>query len=242
MTFTPIVKAVLALIVPLGLTAQAAAQGYYYQPKQQQAYPPSYYYYYSNGQAYPYPSSYRYAAPTPAPARPAASRKARPATQPQQEEPKQETRTRETASTDGWMSNWDSAWKKACSQGRPLVTLVVHEGCPECDKMEATLQNSAAMATLDSAVKAKLEFSNNGDFISRYGVKYTPTFLVFSPAHKGEVYREVGALSLDRLKTLQPSIEALVTTPQPEEKKPAKTAKSDVSADDESTSRSVASL
>ncbi len=113
-----------------------------------------------------------------------------------------------------WYSTWESAWNVARDQGRPLVCVFVHRGCPECDKLNATLKKPAAAKSLSSAVKLKLEFSRNPSLVRRWKIKYTPTFLVFSPAHNGEVYREVGALSLDRLRTLKPSIDGLVTQPK----------------------------
>lgn len=115
--------------------------------------------------------------------------------------------------TDKWYTNWNEARDAAKAQGRPLVTLFVHHGCPECDKMDATLAQPAAARTLECAVKARVEFSDNVELIDRFGVQFTPTFLVHAPDGETEVYREVGALSLDRLRLIQPSIESLVKTP-----------------------------
>ena len=127
--------------------------------------------------------------------------------------PEKKPDSKPAAAPSRWYTSWDSAWKIAHEQGRPLVCVFVHEGCPECDKLNATLKRPAAAKSLASAVKLKLEFSSNPRLVQKWGIRYTPTFLVFSPAHNREVYREVGALSVDRLQTLQPSIEGLVAKP-----------------------------
>lgn len=198
-----------------------------YQPQQHPGY-----------QYYPYPR-YGYPpqsqpVPSPAPARPAETPKPKQTVKPAAPEPVDNSR---------WHSSFDAAWASAYKQGRPLVVLFVHHGCPECDKMDATLANPAAQATLECAVKARIEFSTNADIVTRLGVKFTPTFLVFSPTSKTEVYREVGALSLDRLRLIQPSIESLVTEP-PSETSSVK--QKDESAEpknlDQATTRTLASI
>lgn len=110
-----------------------------------------------------------------------------------------------------WLTDFDIAWARAQEQGKPLVAIFVQHGCPECDRMDATLAQPSALQALNNAVKVRLEFSQNTTAVHRFGITLTPTFLVLSPAHNGEVYREVGALTLQRLRQLKPSIDSLVT-------------------------------
>lgn len=161
------------------------------------------------------------AAPTPKPARPARKKE-------------------QAASTDTWYTSFDSAWKKACDQGRPLVVLFVHHGCPECDKMDYYLAQPGSAASLACAVKVRIEFTQNPEVVNRFGVKLTPTFLVLSPSG-GEAYREVGALTPERLKQIQPALESLVTGP-PEKETSLKTKEKSVSPQDHNTSQTVAAL
>jgi len=150
----------------------------------------------------------------------------------------------ETYRDNTWMTSFDAAWSRAYRQGRPLVVLIVHQGCPACAEMDGVLAQPGAMNTLASAVKVRLEFTDNPGIISRYGVKFTPTFLVLGP-DGSEAYREVGALSLDRLRAIQPSLESLVTVPPSNSKKRVSlndSEKLEPSAKDEATSKTVASL
>ena len=122
-----------------------------------------------------------------------------------------------------------------------MVALFVHHGCPECDRMDANLAQPAAMHTLDNAVKVRIEFTQNAALVNQFGLKYTPTFMVFSPVTGGEAYREVGALSLDRLRQIQPSIDSLVTGPAPEQS--SKHSRIETNAvDDTASTRTIASL
>lgn len=111
-----------------------------------------------------------------------------------------------------WYNSYEAAWRRAHKQGRPLVLLFVHEGCPECTRMDANLSQPGAMETLACAVKARIEFTENAATVTRFGVKFTPTFLVLGP-DGNEAYREVGALDVNRLRQIQPALESLVTTP-----------------------------
>lgn len=142
-----------------------------------------------------------------------------------------------------WLTNFESARSKAYKQGRPLVVLFVHHGCPECDKMDGYLAQPGAMQTIASAVKVRIEFQQNPEVVNRFGVKFTPTFLVLTP-QGGEVYREVGALSPERLRQIQPAIEALVSAPPTQEKRSGKNSASlsSPSPDDQATTKTVASL
>lgn len=147
---------------------------------------------------------------------------------------------KQVSSSANWYTSFDSAWKKACDQGRPLVVLFVHHGCPECDKMDYYLAQPGSAASLASAVKVRIEFTQNPEVVNRFGVKLTPTFLVMSP-DGGEAYREVGALTPERLKQIQPALESLVTGP-PEKETSLKAKDSTISPQDHNTSQTVAAL
>lgn len=253
MTISQLFKTVTAACFALALTPDCHAQsGPWYQ-----RFLPSYYFGNNRGyqnqqnpyQYYQYPYQYQnqypeygqYHQPQPAP---------EPAYVPEPQEtvqPHSETRQPKNRQDNSqWLTDFNTAWARACKQGRPLVALFVHHGCPECDRMDATLSQPAAQHTLDSAVKARIEFTENADLVNRFGLKFTPTFLVFSPASQGEVYREVGALSLDRLRQLQPSIDSLVTGPASSAatstKSESKTSRRQSDADDMKSTRTVAAL
>ncbi len=116
------------------------------------------------------------------------------------------------STASGWLNSYEAACEIAQEQGRPMVLLFVHEGCPECDRMDQNLALPGAMDTLACAVKARLEFADNPAVVRQFDVTLTPTFLVLTPSG-AEAYREVGALSVDRLKLIQPAIESLVEAP-----------------------------
>lgn len=113
------------------------------------------------------------------------------------------------SATSGWLNSYEAACELAQKQGRPMVLLFVHQGCAECDRMDQNLALPGAMDTLACAVKARLEFADHPAVVRQFNVTLTPTFLVLTPSG-GEAYREVGALSVDRLKLIQPAIESLV--------------------------------
>jgi hypothetical protein len=119
-------------------------------------------------------------------------------------------------SNSQWLTNFDAALAQAQQQGRPLVALLVHRGCPACDSQDAILAQPGAMQTFDNAVKVRIEFTHNPDIVHRLGLKLTPTLLVFSPTTRGEVFREVGPISADRLRQLKPTIDSLVAAPSPQ--------------------------
>lgn len=255
MTVSILSRFYIVIVISIALLNEGRAQSTsrYQQvsPMYYQQVTPSYYYSY-NPYHYPYYPYYYQQQPqrqlSPAPG---AVRK------PREGKSKQQTtsardggQARDAGNARGWLSDFDSAWSSAVKEGKPLIVLFVHHGCPECDRMNATLAQPGAKQALDSAVKVRVEFTSNPAIVSRYDVKLTPTFLVLSPAHDGEVYREVGALSVERLRQLQPSIESLVSAPADStskekststEKANSNSATADSGKDDE-TSRSVAAL
>jgi len=240
MVFTTFFKVFTGFCLTLTLSSEAIAQtnSWY------QQYAPSYYYYQQPGaQAYYQGGyNYNYGQYQPVPVSPA--RQERRTTK--IKDSGSATSGRKTKSAENnsrWITDWNTAQARATKEGRPLVAIFVHHGCPECDKLDATLARPDALHLFDNAVKARIEFTENAEIVHRFGVKLTPTFLVFSPAHNGEVYREVGALSLERLQMLKPSIDGLVTEPrsEPGAKKREK-AKAKTEDLDQATSRTVASL
>lgn len=217
----PLLKSLLAIIIAMAISTDSHAQpraGNWYQ---QQYAAQNYYGYGYRYQASEYPR-YQYPAPQQQgqrqqqprrQAQPAQQQQARPQQQPMQQKPNyQAAPTRDNNSQ--WLSDFDTAMARAQKQGRPLVALFVHHGCPECDRMDAILAQAGAMQNFENAVKARIEFTRNADVVSRLGLEFTPTLLVFSPTGNREVYREVGAISADRLRLLKPSIDSLVTGPQ----------------------------
>jgi len=239
MVFTSFFKVFAGFCLTLTLSPEAVAQSNSWY----QQYAPSYYYYQQPGAQPYYQGGYNYnyghyqAPPAPV----------------QQETPDSKTkktdaqtsskRARSSNNNSRWLTDWNEAWARATKEGRPLVTIFVHHGCPECDKLDATLARPDAQHLFDNAVKARIEFTEKAEIVHRFGVKLTPTFLVFSPAHNGEVYREVGALSLERLQMLKPSIDGLVTEPRPEPgAKKREKAKANSDSLDQETSRTVASI
>jgi thiol-disulfide isomerase/thioredoxin len=160
------------------------------------------------------------------------------------EQPRQAARRTSQENNGQWLTSFDSAWSKAYQQGRPLVVLFVHHGCPVCDQMDQNLAQPGAMDTLANAVKVRVEFTDNPAVVNRFGVKLTPTFLVLTP-QGAEAYREVGALSVDRLRQIQPAIDSLVAAPPASSSREKTVSSSDTSnapVADEGTSQTVASL
>lgn len=111
----------------------------------------------------------------------------------------------------GWYTDYEAAVTRARQDHKPLVVLFEHEGCPDCERMNRSLAARASRAALECAVKVRLEFSNNGPVVNRFGISLTPTFLVLRPdgRHMNEVYREVGSMSVERLVQVGSSIRSL---------------------------------
>ncbi len=194
--------------------AQPRANNWYQQPAAQSTYA-------NYPQAGQYPSYQYPAQQRQVPQPPAQQRPVQPSQQiqqlPQASQSNVNLRMRESQNSNQlWLSDFDTARAQAQQQGRPLVALFVHHGCPECDRFDAILAQPGSMQVFDNAVKARIEFTQNPEVVNRLGLKFTPTLLVFTPAGDSEVYREVGAVSQDRLRQLKPSIDSLVTGPAPE--------------------------
>lgn len=139
---------------------------------------------------------------------------AEPQATPAQSTPRPSVKTSEpkkATAGSGWLNSYEAACELAQEQGRPMVLLFVHQGCPECDRMDQNLAQPGAMESLACAVKARLEFADHPAVVREFNVTLTPTFLVLTPSG-AEAYREVGALSVERLKLIQPAIESLVKT------------------------------
>jgi thiol-disulfide isomerase/thioredoxin len=145
---------------------------------------------------------------------------------------------------NAWLTSFEAGRTKANQQGRPLVVLFVHRGCPECERMDSNLAQPGAKTALASAVKVRIEFTENAVVVNRFGVKLTPTFLVLKP-DGGEAYREVGALTVDRMRQIQPALESLVAAPpaaEVEKKLSYSPKEGSAPAEDSTTSQTVAAL
>ena len=115
-----------------------------------------------------------------------------------------------------WYSSYTRAKAAAKREGKPLLIMVEHEGCPECARMDVAMANPRAQAALDNAVKVRIEFTEQPDLINAFSVTLTPTMIVYSQSHGGEVYRHVGAMSVSGIVRVGKSIDSLVTAPQPD--------------------------
>lgn len=122
-----------------------------------------------------------------------------------------------SASSD-WYSNYNNASKEAEKTGKPLLILFVHEGCPECSRMDQILTFSETQKSIENAVKVRLEFMENGELLRQLNVQYTPTLIITSKQY-GEVYRRIGALSITEFEALKPSIDGMVSKPEKAEAK-----------------------
>jgi hypothetical protein len=118
---------------------------------------------------------------------------------------------------DGWYSGsqWQQAAAQARQEGRPLLTMFVHQGCPACAQQDYNLQFPQAQQAIAPAVKVRVEFSDSPILDRQFNVDHTPTTIITSSAYGGEVYRQVGAISASQFAQLAPSIRALVTKPAP---------------------------
>jgi hypothetical protein len=116
-----------------------------------------------------------------------------------------------SGASSGWYSSYSKAKAAAKRDGRPLLTIVVHEGCPECARMDSALASSRARNALRNAVKCRVEFMSNPQLVNSLGVTLTPTLIVYSHSHGGEVYRSVGAMSVSGIADVGRSIDSLVT-------------------------------
>ncbi len=101
------------------------------------------------------------------------------------------------AQFEGWYENLGAAKAEARARRAPLLVLFVLEGCPECERMERSLQHPHARQALAPFAKAVLEFHAHRDVALRYGIEYTPTLLIYLPtATYSSCYaRRVGALT-----------------------------------------------
>lgn len=124
-----------------------------------------------------------------------------------------------------WYSNYNHASNLAERTGRPLLTLFVHDGCPECIRMDAAISQPAAEKALENAVKVRLEFMECGELLRQLGVQFTPTMIISSKPHGGELYRQIGALSVQDIQALKPAIDGLVVAGKSQEAKPADSTK-----------------
>ena len=119
-----------------------------------------------------------------------------------------------TSMAAGWYYSYTKAKAAAKKEGKPVLLMIEHEGCPECARMDVAMSNPRAEAALSNAIKCRIEFTNHPELINAFGVTMTPTMIVYSPAHGGEVYRNVGAMSVSGLVRVGKSIDSLVTSPQ----------------------------
>ena len=114
---------------------------------------------------------------------------------------------------EGWHHDLASARQEARSSHKSLLILFVHEGCPECARMERSLASSQAQQALEPFAKAVLEFDENRDIALRYNIEFTPTLLIYGPDGGGCLVRHVGALSSSGISQLARRILAKTATP-----------------------------
>ncbi len=91
--------------------------------------------------------------------------------------------THETSNLD-WEKNWDSAFSRAKTEGKPVLVSFEAEWCVWCKKLDTTTYRDTAVMSLiaDSLVPLTLDVDGAGDALSdHYDVESLPTVLVFSP-------------------------------------------------------------
>src|SRR5262245_36132088 len=79
-----------------------------------------------------------------------------------------------------WYYSYSKAKAAAKREGKPLLLLIEHEGCPECARMDVAMSNSRAQSALSNAVKCRIEFTDHPELTQAFGVSLTPTMIVYS--------------------------------------------------------------
>lgn len=111
----------------------------------------------------------------------------------------------------GFNTSFAAAQAIAKEANRPLLLVVVKEGCPACSAHKDELSKPSAVRALRNAVKVEAEATYNPDLVSRFAPSGTPTTILFSPdtGFASPVFSHTGAMSSADLKNLGRSIDSL---------------------------------
>jgi hypothetical protein len=139
----------------------------------------------------------------------------------------------------GWYGSWSAAVDASKKSGKPLIAVFEQDGCPECQRMESALQSGKARSALRNAVKVRLEYNDARGLAERFGVRATPTLMLFAPdSGFGDcLFREEGAMSVSALVRLGRNVDGLASrapkqapAPSQENAKPEQPAQSGAKA------------
>jgi hypothetical protein len=119
--------------------------------------------------------------------------------------------TAEGATLRGWNTSFAAGQAIASETGRPLLVIIVHEGCPACADYESELSKPSSIRALRNAVKVQAESSYNPELVSRYASRGTPTTVLFSAdtGFSNPVFVQTGVLDSGDIKSLGRSINSL---------------------------------
>lgn len=111
----------------------------------------------------------------------------------------------------GWYSSWGAGVSAAKSSGKPMIVVFEQEGCPDCARMNSVMAGGRVRQALRNAVKVRLEYNDNRNIGSRFGINATPTLLLFSPdtGFGDFLFREEGAMSAGALVSLGRQVDSL---------------------------------
>ena len=111
----------------------------------------------------------------------------------------------------GWNSSFSAAQAIAKEANRPLLLVIVKEGCPACANHKDELTKPSSVRALRNAVKVEAEASYNPDLVSQFAAGGTPTTLLFSPdtGFSSPVFSYTGAMSAGDIRSLGQSINSL---------------------------------
>lgn len=92
-----------------------------------------------------------------------------------------------------WRANWEEALEEAKKGNRPLALEFYMEGCSHCARLaRETHQDPAVIRALNGRfIPVRLEGRGHMDLVQKFGVRGTPTTLLFTPEGE-EKHRMVG--------------------------------------------------
>ncbi|MBX7244182.1 MAG: thioredoxin fold domain-containing protein [Candidatus Sumerlaeaceae bacterium] len=127
---------------------------------------------------------------------------------------------------EDWHTDFRAAAAQAKREGKPLLVDFSTGWCPNCRKLEGTMEDPAVTSRLDNFVKVYVDGDQHADMVQNFNIDGFPTLVAISP-NGSEIDRSVGYVSARSLSgTLDDIIrKSPVRPPKPETKVAAAVAK-----------------